>query len=51
MSSNKWLSDNTMVDETCMLLNEMAKRCKKCDRAIDIEHLDENQICPDCREK
>lgn len=46
---NPWLKENDLVDETCLLLNGLAKRCTKCKRAIRIKHLDEHQLCPDCR--
>lgn len=46
---NPWLEDNEFMDETALLLNGLAKRCKKCGQATHIRHLDQNQHCPDCR--
>jgi len=48
-SSNPWIGENNIVDETCLLLNDLAKRCTICKRVIRIKYLDENQHCPDCR--
>jgi hypothetical protein len=44
-----WLEENELVDEVCLLLNGLAKRCVVCKRATRIRHLDSKQRCPDCR--
>lgn len=46
---NRWLGENEFADEVALLLNNRAKRCVKCHRAIRVEFLDQNQRCPDCR--
>jgi hypothetical protein len=32
-----------------LLLGGLAERCDCCKRAIRIEYLDKNHLCPDCR--
>lgn len=44
-----WLGDNELVDEIALLLNDLAKRCKKCKRVTHVRYLDSNQHCPDCK--
>ena len=44
-----WLEETELVDEVCLLLNGLAKRCVKCKRATRIKHLDSQGRCPDCR--
>lgn len=44
-----WLGEGEMMDETAMLLNELAKRCVVCNRATHVNYLDESQRCPDCK--
>lgn len=44
-----WLEENEYVDEVCLLLNGLAKRCAVCKRATRVRHLDSEQHCPACR--
>ena len=46
---SRWLEDDDMMDECALLLNGLAQRCTKCQRATHNRHLDANQRCPDCR--
>lgn len=49
-SKNQWLGENELADERFLLISRFAKRCKGgCGRAIRVEHLDDQQCCPDCR--
>lgn len=45
-----WLEDNDCADEVCLLLNGLARRCKKCELAVRVKYLDESGLCPDCHE-
>jgi Zn finger protein HypA/HybF involved in hydrogenase expression len=45
---NRWLSTNEFLDETALLIQGRALRCRACRRATDKKHLDKNQKCPDC---
>lgn len=47
---SRWLEDNPCVDEFCLLLNGLAKRCKSCKLAVRTKYLDDNGLCPDCRD-
>jgi len=38
---------NEMTDDRCLLINEMAERCKMCKAPTRKEYLHEN-MCPDC---
>ncbi len=38
---------NTLVDDACLLLNELAHRCEMCRAPTKKEYLIEN-VCPDC---
>ena len=49
VTGNKWLEDNDIQDEVCLLLNGDARRCKKCRRAIRVKYLS-NGLCPDCQQ-
>ena len=47
---NPWLKENEHVDEFCLLLNGLAKRCIVCKRVASVYYLDSEQHCPDCRQ-
>gem|GEM_PF-5035296 len=47
-AKSPWLSVNDCLDETALLLMEMARHCTGCKRTTDIEHLVDGR-CPDCR--
>ena len=50
---NLWGGDEC-YDDTCLLLNGLAKRCSRCKRVIRIEYLikqDTQDFCPDCAAK
>lgn len=47
--TSPWLEANELADEFSLLLNGLAKRCAKCQRATRIKHLDNDHCCPDCR--
>ena len=38
---------NNLVDDTALLLNGLAKRCKMCKAPTKLKYLDESS-CPDC---
>ena len=38
-----------IIDDFHLLLNGDGRYCKKCQRVTRNEHLDENDLCPDCR--
>lgn len=44
-----WLEETDDMDEFALVVNKLAKRCKKCKRFTRTKHLDSNQHCPDCR--
>jgi hypothetical protein len=48
VEENRWLKTNDCMDEVALLLNDMAKRCISCRRAISNEYLVDGK-CPDCR--
>ena len=46
---SRWLEDNSFADETCLLLNDLARRCKSCKLAVRKKYLNEDGLCPDCQ--
>jgi hypothetical protein len=46
LAENSW-GGNEIMDDTALLLNGLAKRCKQCNRVAWIRYL-ENDLCPDC---
>lgn len=47
-TSSRWLEETELMDETALLLNGYARRCRGCRRATRIRHLDAERLCPDC---
>jgi hypothetical protein len=43
-----YLFENSLMDETALLLAGVAKRCAKCKLSVRVKFL-ENGLCPDCR--
>jgi len=46
--SESHFGGNTMTDDTCLLLNDHATRCKMCQAPTRNEYLEESGTCPDC---
>jgi hypothetical protein len=46
-----WLELNPegIADETALLIQGSARRCKECKRATRVKHLNDAGLCPDCR--
>jgi len=47
----KWSTAESLWEEIDMLLHNRAFRCIRCKRTTDLDHLDDDQRCPDCRGK
>lgn len=45
-----YLEATELADETTLLINGKARRCKKCRRGTRLHYLDTDGHCPDCRE-
>jgi hypothetical protein len=49
-AETRW-GGNELYDDVCLLLNDLAKRCKTCKAPTKNEYLDKDGNCPDCRKK